>query len=320
MVKMSNNLLVTFAVICYKQERFIEEAVKSALAQTYSPLEIVISDDCSPDTTFQIVEKLISNYCGPHKVIINRNKTNLGLADNINRVWELATGEFLVIQAGDDISVPHRTSTMVKSWQSTSPTPDLLYSDLTIIDENSKNLRYQNEMRPVIVSTAINETITGVKVKPFIVGGCSAAYSRSVHDITGPLDKNVIAEDFVYSFRALLGGGVQGIAEPLLMYRQNTASIMGNFKSGRIPEERLLKGEYAKLLEYKKALVAYAFNDPYMLWRLNRRIITVELNIKANEAGVMGKFFILLRLVFTGRLRLFLKLSRQYYNINKIWA
>ena len=173
-------------------------------------------------------------------------------------------------------------------------------------------------MRPVIVSTAINETITDLKVKPFIVGGCSAAYSRSVHDITGPLDKNVIAEDFVYSFRALLGGGVQGIAEPLLMYRQNTASIMAKFKSGQIPEERLLKGEYAKLLEYKKALVAYAFNDPYILWRLNRRITTVELNIKANEAGVMGKFFILLRLVFTGRLRLFLKLSRQYYNIKKI--
>ena len=39
--------LVTFYVIAYNQSRFVREAVESALAQTYSPLEILLSDDCS---------------------------------------------------------------------------------------------------------------------------------------------------------------------------------------------------------------------------------------------------------------------------------
>ena len=46
--------LLTFAVGAYNQERFIREAVESAFAQTYSPLEIVLSDDCSRDRTFEI--------------------------------------------------------------------------------------------------------------------------------------------------------------------------------------------------------------------------------------------------------------------------
>ena len=54
--------LVTFGLISYKQEKFIEEAIKSALSQDYSPLEIVISDDCSLDNTFSIIEKVVSEY------------------------------------------------------------------------------------------------------------------------------------------------------------------------------------------------------------------------------------------------------------------
>lgn len=48
--------LVTFALIAYDQERFIREAVEGAFSQTYSPLEIILSDDCSSDRTFEIIK------------------------------------------------------------------------------------------------------------------------------------------------------------------------------------------------------------------------------------------------------------------------
>ena len=44
--------LVTFALFAYNQERFITEAVEAAFAQTYQPLEIIISDDGSSDKTY----------------------------------------------------------------------------------------------------------------------------------------------------------------------------------------------------------------------------------------------------------------------------
>ena len=53
--------LVSFVVLCYNQESFIREAFNSALLQTYSPLEIIVSDDCSTDGTFDVVQQMAND-------------------------------------------------------------------------------------------------------------------------------------------------------------------------------------------------------------------------------------------------------------------
>ncbi len=45
--------LVSFCVLCYNQKQYIREGVKAALAQTYSPLEVIVSDDGSTDGSFE---------------------------------------------------------------------------------------------------------------------------------------------------------------------------------------------------------------------------------------------------------------------------
>ena len=50
--------LVTFALFAYNQENYIRAAVEGAFAQTYQPLEIILSDDCSKDRTFEIMQRL----------------------------------------------------------------------------------------------------------------------------------------------------------------------------------------------------------------------------------------------------------------------
>jgi glycosyltransferase involved in cell wall biosynthesis len=68
--------LVSILLIAYNQEKQITDAVRSALAQTYAPLEIIISDDASSDATFAAIEAAITGYNGPHKVIARRNAAN----------------------------------------------------------------------------------------------------------------------------------------------------------------------------------------------------------------------------------------------------
>jgi glycosyltransferase involved in cell wall biosynthesis len=60
--------LVTFALFAYNQEKYIREAVEGALAQTYEPLEIILSDDCSSDRTFETMREMAATYDGPHQV------------------------------------------------------------------------------------------------------------------------------------------------------------------------------------------------------------------------------------------------------------
>ncbi|MDP6474553.1 MAG: glycosyltransferase [Alphaproteobacteria bacterium] len=96
---------VSFLLPAYNQEAFVRDAVRSVLAQDYEPLEIILSDDCSSDRTFEIIENEASAYKGPHSVVLNRNEMNLGI-EHINKLQQLASGTILVTGHGDDLSMP----------------------------------------------------------------------------------------------------------------------------------------------------------------------------------------------------------------------
>src|SRR3954464_9261148 len=108
--------LLTFFVAAFNQEAFVRHAVESALAQTYSPLEVILSDDCSSDRTFEIMQKIAAEYHGPHQVIMNRNPVRQSLGGHLNRIVAIARGELIVGAAGDDISLLDRTVAIYEAW------------------------------------------------------------------------------------------------------------------------------------------------------------------------------------------------------------
>ena len=132
--------LVTFYVMTYNQARFVRQAVEAALAQTYSPLQIVLSDDCSTDGTFEIIQEAVKGYSGPHVVVLNRNDRNLGISDHVNRIIELATGELIISADGDDVSSPVRAERCVDVWIRNGR-PAALYSAVSCIDAEGRPSR-----------------------------------------------------------------------------------------------------------------------------------------------------------------------------------
>lgn len=223
MTKYENNHspLVSFILLTYMQEEYIEESFNSALSQDYGNLEIIVTDDHSSDNTFEIIKNMADRYQGPHKIIINQNKTNLGLASNINSGCKLASGEFIVIQAGDDISLVERTSTLVKMWLDSDKKLDLVFSATTWIDNSGTVIKNYHAGTQI---PTLQEVLDGMF---FIAGGMACGYSRNVMNQPSVLDKNIVYEDFVLSFRALSGGGVANCTMPLVKYRVHDASIMG---------------------------------------------------------------------------------------------
>ena len=129
--------LVTLALFAYNQECYVGEAIAAAFAQTYSPLEIILSDDCSSDGTFEIMQHAVAEYKGPHHVVLNRNPLNLNIGGHVNAVAGLATGELIVLAAGDDISVPSRTRQLAQHWDALGRPPAVLCSDFEPIDSAS---------------------------------------------------------------------------------------------------------------------------------------------------------------------------------------
>jgi glycosyltransferase involved in cell wall biosynthesis len=90
--------LVTISIPTYNQERYIARAIESALAQTYRPLEIIVSDDRSSDRTLEIAR----NYeGGPVRVFTSEQ--NVGRVANYRRcLIDFARGGWMVNLDGDD--------------------------------------------------------------------------------------------------------------------------------------------------------------------------------------------------------------------------
>jgi glycosyltransferase involved in cell wall biosynthesis len=90
--------LLSVSIPTYRQEKYIGRAIESVLAQDYPNVEVVVSDDCSPDGTFDVA----SRYAG-ERVRVTRTPRNLGRVGNYRRcLYELATGDWAVNLDGDD--------------------------------------------------------------------------------------------------------------------------------------------------------------------------------------------------------------------------
>ncbi len=86
----------------FNGERYLKEAINSIVAQTYRPLEVVVVDDGSTDTTAEIA-KALSAGANPGVRIRYEHQTNSGAAAARNRGIELASGSILAFLDADDM-------------------------------------------------------------------------------------------------------------------------------------------------------------------------------------------------------------------------
>lgn len=229
MTQSGTNPLITIVVFAYNQEAFIREAIEGAFAQTYDPLEIILSDDNSSDRTFEIMRQMASSYHGPHSVVLNNNPANLGIAGHLNRLMELARGDLVVVASGDDVSYEHRAATIYEHWVR-NPTAVYFHSDFDVLAEGDHHVErvnrksgqsYRHEsrnLRAVIAKCGAGFT------------GCSEAWHRRLFDEFGPLPCDVFQEDAVIPYRALLVGSIVHVDIPLLNYRWHDQSVWAGIR------------------------------------------------------------------------------------------
>lgn len=254
---------VTFALFAYNQERFIREAVEGAFSQDYSPLEIILSDDCSTDKTFEIMKVMAERYEGPHQVIIRRSTINKGLLSHINSLFEIVNGKIIVVAAGDDISLPNRTSLMVQAF---SRCADLkaLYTDYLRPEDKKTNYPVYIEFVPR-AKIAFNAGGVGK--------GATYAYHRNCFDTPGPLPEKLLSEDRILPLRAAQMGVVGYLNTPTVICRVTDASLGANLvATGRLPAR--LTGHIELLIEEARHFSSTS--------RINFDIMTVPL-LKARK-------------------------------------
>lgn len=100
---MKESVKVSICMITYGHENFIEEAIKGVLMQECDfEIEIIISNDCSPDNTHAVIQKILKTDPKASCIKYIKQENNLGIAANFIFTLEQCTGKYVSICEGDD--------------------------------------------------------------------------------------------------------------------------------------------------------------------------------------------------------------------------
>ena len=123
---------VSICIPVYNGEKTIERAIRSAMAQTYDNIEILVIDNRSEDRTKEIVDGMEDS-----RIVFLQNETNLGMAGNWNQCIKKAAGEYIHFLCADDTIKPE---CIKKKAEVMEKFPDVVMvtSATDLVDENDE--------------------------------------------------------------------------------------------------------------------------------------------------------------------------------------
>jgi glycosyltransferase involved in cell wall biosynthesis len=128
----SQNSLVSVIIPTYNRPKYLKQAIDSAVKQTYKNIEIIVSDDCSPENP----QKIVDSFNDP-RIRLRRNPKNLGISRNVIAAYKEARGKYVASLNDDDMWNEDFLEKLVPHLDA-NPNLVLAFSDHYIINPDSK--------------------------------------------------------------------------------------------------------------------------------------------------------------------------------------
>jgi glycosyltransferase involved in cell wall biosynthesis len=258
------NSLISIVLLCYNHEEFVAEALDAVLSQTYSPLEVIIVDDCSTDSTPNIVSRKIAELSHPPHVRFIRNARNRRLLGACDIGITAARGEFVVLTCDDDVMLPDMVADMVDFWRSESAS--LVTTNAEYIDAKS-NLIGRTHRDLATPPDDSFETLVrdGSNACCF---GATMGFERRLHTLFGMPPAHLDNIDIIYPFYAYILKGGRFLNKPLLRYRVHA----GNNSLSLIDER---SDEMGRLTARDRIFYGHIAHAVVMMEQLDRLSLTM---------------------------------------------
>lgn len=131
---------VSVIIPVYGVERFVERCIRSLLEQTLQEIELIVVDDCSPDNSIAIIQRVVGEY--PHRLVkFITHETNKGLPAARNTGLAIARGEYIFHCDSDDFVEPDMLETLYDAAKEKDA--DIVWCDWFLSFE--KNERYMKQ-------------------------------------------------------------------------------------------------------------------------------------------------------------------------------
>lgn len=219
MIKLSVHILT------YNSERYIKDALDSVLKQkTNFPIEIIVGDDASIDSTFEILK----SYSDKHSFIkLKQNKQNLGILKNFKETLDRCSGEYVFDLAGDDWI--HNLNALQKMIDKLDQNPNLGFID----SGYDAFFQYRNQTKRFYNKKNLNASTYKDHVQTIGSPTLGCCFRRSALkkfvDFNFYIKKGFKIEDYPILADLTENSSFDFIHESLVTYRVHQASYSSNF-------------------------------------------------------------------------------------------
>lgn len=220
---------VSIILPTYNGEKYLKQAIDSILAQTYVDWELILVNDCSTDTTADIVEQYVGSDA---RIRAIHNASNQKLPASLNIGFAAAQGEYFTWTSDDNLYLPEAIAVMTEYLDA--------YEDVYMVRASMEFIDAEDRV------TGQSEVYTDKKMYAFNCLGACFMYRRAVRDKIGDYDVNTYcAEDYDYWLRVLQNfGTIMPIDRILYRYRRHGESLSETKRQQVVDQLTKLRARY----------------------------------------------------------------------------
>lgn len=214
--------LVTIIGLCYNHAPFLEEALLSVLTQDYSPIEIIVVDDCSTDKSAMLLRQFAAQYPALTVLFHSENKGN---CTTFNEALALATGDFIIDFATDDVMPQGRLRKQLAFFEAQKPEIGVVYTNVALINREGKFLKTYYATDAVLPQGNVFEAL----LRNSFIMPSSMMIRKGVFDELQGYDARLAYEDFDFWIRSARTWQYAYLPEVLMKQRVFAGSYSTRF-------------------------------------------------------------------------------------------
>jgi glycosyltransferase involved in cell wall biosynthesis len=181
---------VSVILTCFNHQRFVVQALEGVRLQTYRPIQLVVTDDASADSSADVIARWLDDHWPDAKFI--RHDVNTGLCRTLNQALRHVTGEYVTVTSADDWMEPERFDRLVAAFDTAPDDVGLVYSGLRLVDTHGAEL--------ALIKTDPGSAPSGwiypqQLARPTILTP-SVMVRRSVYEVVGGFNEGDVVEDY----------------------------------------------------------------------------------------------------------------------------
>ena len=212
----------------YNGEKYLKEQLDSILNQTYKNIRLIISDDCSKDSTREILKEYEKK---DERIKVFYQEKNLGYIKNFEFLLKHVQDEIYMLSDQDDVWLPEKVE---KSYEMLKQqNADLVFGDLEVVDKELNTI-YPSFNDFMKLDRKIKKYINSYKVNYLYncVTGCTVMSKKEWINtlIPFPSKTKYVAHDHWIGLIISLNGKLAYIPEKYIKYRQHSNNEIGTNK------------------------------------------------------------------------------------------